>query len=57
MNQVDSTIAANPDRQAAYRRLALTILALDVPTLAARLHAARHTASAVPARQSQLQAA
>ena len=39
------TTASDPARQAAYRRLALTILALDVPTLAARLQASRLTPS------------
>jgi hypothetical protein len=42
-HQTQGTATADPQRQAAYRRLALTILALDVPTLAAKLQTARLT--------------
>lgn len=42
-HQTQGTETADPQRQAAYRRLALTILGLDVPTLAAKLQAARLT--------------
>ena len=35
-------------RQAAYRRLAATILALDVPTLTAGLHAYRQPPTRLP---------
>jgi hypothetical protein len=35
-------------RQAAYRRLALTILAVDVPTLTAELQARRQPPTRVP---------
>jgi hypothetical protein len=35
-------------RQAAYRRLALTILALDVPTLTAELRARRRAPTRLP---------
>jgi hypothetical protein len=50
MNQAPVTVAPESARQAAYRRLALTILALDVPTLAARLQATR----LAPSEQPQL---
>jgi hypothetical protein len=42
-HQTQATAAADPQREAAYRRLALTILALDVPTLAAKLQTSRLT--------------
>jgi hypothetical protein len=45
MNHNHQTQDTDPQRQAAYRRLALTILALDVPTLAAKLQAERLTPS------------
>jgi len=41
VRQSKVTVATDPARQAAYRRLALTILGLDVPTLAARLQVSR----------------
>ena len=40
--------AATVARQAAYRRLALTILALDVPTLTAELQAYRQPPTRLP---------
>jgi len=57
MTQSQPTTAADPSRQAAYRRLALTILALDVPTLAAKLQAAHATPATLPARSLRVQAA
>ena len=50
------TIGATPDdrpdpgRRAAYRRLAVTILGLDVPTLVAELQARRQAEPRPPAR-------
>jgi hypothetical protein len=57
MTQSHLTTANDPARQAAYRRLALTILALDVRTLAARLQASRPTPSIVPVRRQAVRAA
>jgi hypothetical protein len=57
MTQSQKTAAADPARQAAYRRLALTILALDVPTLAARLQVARPQAVDLLAQRQTPQAA
>jgi hypothetical protein len=39
-------LQSRTSRQAAYRRLAIAILGLDVPTLATQLRAARPAASA-----------
>jgi len=47
-----SRVAVVP-RPAAYRRLALTILGLDVPTLAAQLHTSRTTRAGLPRPVSQ----
>ena len=57
MTQSHPAQAVEPIRQAAYRRLALTILALDVPTLAAKLQAARTKPATLPVRRLRVQAA
>jgi hypothetical protein len=54
MTQSDVTVAVHAARQAAYRRLALTVLALDVPTLTARLQG---SPSALPATRQTPRAA
>ena len=57
MNQTHETPAADSARQAAYRRLALTILALDVPTLSVRLQASRLTLRGLPEQPQMPRAA
>jgi hypothetical protein len=51
MTPSQPTIATDAARRASYRRLALTILALDVPTLASSLQSSHPRTSTMPMRQ------